>query len=676
MPELVIEHPTSNPNSGNIPNGNYLPHKDLFGYSSPRSPLSTHSPESDSMDLGVDSPGALDTSIEQLYHNVCEMQSSDQSPSRFSYLSYGHESRIDSELRFLAGGDFMKPAGDVTKEPGVETDEKEPNEASNDTNSVVVKPNESSGPKARTISPNTRPPLGKKMTSKTNKKHEKNPVTEDAGYLATYLLKQARDLLSTGENPKKAFELAQRALKSFEMSQSEKPNLEFVMCLHIVAALNCSLGRYTDAIPLLERSIEIPNMDEGQKHSLAKFAGCMQLGDAYAMLGNIENSTLCYTAGLEIQRQVLGETDARFGETCRYVAEAHVQAMRFDEAKRLCQMALDIHKSGSPASLEEAADRRLMGLICDSMGDYETALEHYVLASMAMSAGGHDADVAAIDVCIGDAYLALARYDEAIFSYQKALNLFKSTKGENHPSSASVFVRLADVNNKIGKFRESKSYCENALRIYVKPVPGFPKEEIASGLIEVSAIYESMKELDQALNLLKKALKVYGKAPGQSSTVAGIEAQIGVLYYMMGRYSESYNSLKAAVAKLRVIGEKKSALFGVALNQMGLACVQINSINEAADLFEEARGILETEYGPHHPDTLGVYSNLAGTYDAMGRWNDAIEILEYVVGMREEKLGTANPDVEDEKRRLAELLEDVGRNRNKKSLSLEYLLDA
>ncbi|KAI3824009.1 hypothetical protein L1987_05456 [Smallanthus sonchifolius] len=663
MPELVIE--TSNPSSGNIPSGNYLPHKELFGYSSPRSPLSTHSPESDSMDLGVDSPPAIDTSIEQLYHNVCEMQSSDQSPSRFSYLSYGHESRIDSELRFLAGGDFTKPAGEITKPTVVVTDEKE----SNDTTRLI-------GKLSQSANSNTRPPSGKKTASKTPKKHEKKSPNEDAGYLATYLLKQARDLLSSGENPKKAFELAQRALKSFESVQSEKPNLEFVMCLHIVAALNCSLGRYSDAIPLLERSIEIPNMDEGQKHSLAKFAGCMQLGDAYAMLGNIENSTLCYTAGLEIQRQVLGETDARFGETCRYVAEAHVQAMRFDEAKRLCQMALDIHKSGSPASLEEAADRRLMGLICDSMGDYETALEHYVLASMAMSADGHQKDVAAIDVCIGDAYLSLARYDEAIFSYQKALNLFKSTKGENHPSAASVFVRLADVNNKIGKFRESKSYCENALRIYVKPVRGIPKEEIASGLIEVSAIYESMNELDQALNLLKKALKVYGKAPGQSSTVAGIEAQIGVLYYMMGRYMESYNSLKSAVSKLRATGEKKSALFGVALNQMGLACVQINSINEAADLFEEARGILETEYGPHHPDTLGVYSNLAGTYDAMGRWDDAIEILEYVVGMREEKLGTANPDVVDEKRRLAALLEDVGRNRNKKSLSLEYLLDA
>lgn len=55
--------------------------------------------------------------------------------------------------------------------------------------------------------------------------------------------------------------------------------------------------------------------------------------------------------------------------------------------------------------------------------------------------------------------------------------------------------------------------------------------------------------------------------------------------------------------------------------------------------------------------------------------DDAIEVLEYVVGMREEKLGTANPDVDDEKRRLAELLKEAGRVRNRKARSLETLLD-
>ena len=59
---------------------------------------------------------------------------------------------------------------------------------------------------------------------------------------------------------------------------------------------------------------------------------------------------------------------------------------------------------------------------------------------------------------------------------------------------------------------------------------------------------------------------------------------------------------------------------------------------------------------------------------SVNRVEDAIEILEYVLKVREEKLGTANPDVDEEKRRLAELLKEVGRARNKKAKSLENLI--
>ncbi|KAM7509920.1 hypothetical protein LguiB_008795 [Lonicera macranthoides] len=704
MPEIAMNGSSRESNSGE-PNGHYVPYKEIFSIRSPRSPLSTHSRDSDSIDLAMDR--AVDISIDQLYHNVYDMQSSDHSPSRCSFLSYGQESRIDSELRYLAGGDH----GDVesTKEvviekkqmkiPNVANKESSPKKgdlgrikrmhsASSPRLNQFQELESSPKPSPRSRSFRNRPPTptmkrnGKVSNNETNsplvrgKSHNGPEVLPEGAYLGPYLLKQTRELVSSGENPMKVLELAQRAMKAFENAKEEKPNLEFVMCLHVVAALYCSLGQYSEAVPLLERSIEIPVIDEGQEHALAKFAGCMQLGDTYAMLDQIENSILLYTAGLEIQSQVLGEKDPRFGETCRYVAEAHVQSLQFDEAEKLCQKALDIHReNGSPASPEEAADRRLMGLICDAKGDYEAALEHYVLASMAMAANGQEAEVASVDCSIGDAYLSLARYDEAVFSYQKALTAFKSTKGENHPSVASVFVRLADLYNKVGKFRESKSYCENALRIYVKSLPGIPQEEIASGLIEVSAIYQSMNEMEQAQDLLNKALKVYGSEPGQQSTVAGIEAQMGVLHYMMGSYTEAYESLKNAISKFRAIGEKKSALFGIALNQMGLVCVQLYAINEAADHFEEAKTILEAEYGPYHPDTLGVYSNLAGTYDAMGRWDDAIEVLEKLVGMREEKLGTANPEVNDEKRRLAQLLKEAGRVRNRKSRSLEALLE-
>ena len=666
-------------------NGNSTPIKENLVEN--KSPKKT-GPQSPGIAVAAaDSPAneVVDTSIEQLYENVCDLQSSDQSPSRRSFGSDGEESRIDSELRHLVGGEMKEVEimeEEVVDKPVYDSrSDSSSKKGSSSTNKKSVKVDKTQSLSSKSVSPRKskkpshlqldseassksspkgKSPPEKPSTGRRNdkslkkqnsgaslvKKHKNSPLggsklqdgSQDPAEselanpdLGPFLLKQARDLISSGDNSQKALELALRAAKSFEICANEKPSLELVMCLHVIAAIYCSLGQYSEAIPILNRSIEIPSIEEGQEHALAKFAGHMQLGDSYAMLGQLENSIRCYTTGLEIQRQVLGETDPRVGETCRYLAEAQVQALQFDEAEKLCQMALDIHKeNGSPASLEEAADRRLMGLICETKGDHEAALEHLVLASMAMVANGQEVEVASVDCGIGDTYLSLSRYDEAVFAYQKALTVFKTTKGENHPAVGSVFVRLADLYNKTGKLKESKSYCENALRMYEKPMPGVQPEEIASGLTDVSVIYESMNELEQAIKLLQKALKIYNDAPGQQSTIAGIEAQMGVLYYMLGDYSESYNSLNNAISKLRASGEKKSAFFGIALNQMGLACVQRYAINEALALFEEARSVLEQECGPYHPDTLGVYSNLAGTYDAVGRYGPFIILVLFV----------------------------------------------
>ncbi|XP_057749815.1 protein KINESIN LIGHT CHAIN-RELATED 1 [Arachis stenosperma] len=526
--------------------------------------------------------------------------------------------------------------------------------------------------------PSPSPSRSKKKTPETpNSNHLLSDASLDNPDLGPFLLKLARDTIASGDGPAKALDYAIRASKSFERCALDgEPSLDLAMSFHVLAAIYCSLGRFEEAVPVLERAIQVPDVARGADHALAAFSGYMQLGDTFSMLGQVDKSISCYDQGLQIQIQALGETDPRVGETCRYLAEANVQAMQFDKAEELCKKTLEIHRVHSePASLEEAADRRLMALICEAKGDYEAALEHLVLASMAMIANGQDNEVASIDVSIGNIYMSLCRFDEAIFSYQKALTVFKSAKGENHSSVASVFVRLADLYHRTGKLRESKSYCENALRIYSKPVPGTTAEEIAGGLTEVSAIFESVDEPEEALKLLQKAMKLLEDKPGQQSTIAGIEARMGVMYYMIGRYEDSRNSFESAVAKLRVSGERKSAFFGVVLNQMGLACVQLFKIDEAAELFEEARGILEQECGPCHQDTLGVYSNLAATYDAMGRVGDAIEILEYVLKLREEKLGIANPDFEDEKRRLAELLKEAGKTRDRKAKSLENLID-
>ncbi|KAG6684761.1 hypothetical protein I3842_12G078700 [Carya illinoinensis] len=492
--------------------------------------------------------------------------------------------------------------------------------------------------------------------------------------LGPFLLKLARDAIASGEGPTRALDYALRASQSFERCAPAdgEPSLDLAMSLHVLAAIYCSLGRFEEAVPSWRGRFGFPTLREVRITRSPRSRVSCSSGTRTRCSDRSINPLSPTKKGLRSRSRPWG---SRIRESER-LAEAHVQAMEFDRAEELCKKTLEIHHVHSePASLAEAADRRLMALICEAKGDYETALEHLVLASMAMIANGQDTEVAAIDVSIGSIYMSLCRYDEALFSYQKALTVFKSSKGENHPSVASVFAHLADLYHRTGKLRDSKSYCENALKIYAKPVPGATAEDIAGGLTEISAIYESVDEPEEALKLLQKAMKMLEDKPGQQSTIAGIEARMGVMFYMVGSYEEARNSFESAIAKLRACGERKSAFFGVVLNQMGLASVQLFKIDEAAELFEEARGILEQECGPFHQDTIGVYGNLAATYDAMGRVNDAIEILEYVLKLREEKLGIANPDFEEEKKRLAELLKEAGRTRDRKAKSLENLID-
>ena len=59
-------------------------------------------------------------------------------------------------------------------------------------------------------------------------------------------------------------------------------------------------------------------------------------------------------------------------------------------------------------------------------------------------------------------------------------------------------MSLAELYMKMGKLRESKSYCENALRIFGRRQAGDPPDDIATVLTEVAGLFESMGEYSLA----------------------------------------------------------------------------------------------------------------------------------------------------------------------------------
>eukprot|EP00262_Sarcandra_glabra_P015964 TRINITY_DN5042_c0_g1_i1.p1 TRINITY_DN5042_c0_g1~~TRINITY_DN5042_c0_g1_i1.p1 ORF type:complete len:223 (+),score=9.98 TRINITY_DN5042_c0_g1_i1:372-1040(+) len=153
---------------------------------------------------------------------------------------------------------------------------------------------------------------------KTPDKPKLDESSLDNPDLGPFLLKLARDTIASGDSPNKALDYAVRASKSFERCAVDgEPSLDLAMSLHVVAAIYCSLGRFEEAVPVLESSIRVPDAGKGADHALAAFSGYMQLGDTHSMLGQLERSINCYELGLKIQMEALGETDPRVAETCR-----------------------------------------------------------------------------------------------------------------------------------------------------------------------------------------------------------------------------------------------------------------------------------------------------------------------------------------------------------------------
>ena len=75
----------------------------------------------------------------------------------------------------------------------------------------------------------------------------------------------------------------------------------------------------------------------------------------------------------------------------------------------------------------------------------------------------------------------------------------------------------------------------------------------------------------------------------------------------------------------------------------------------------EAVGVIEDVLGPDHPDTLAVRNNLAGAYESVGRFGEAIELYEQVLDECKRLLGADHPDTLNTCNNLAGAYDSVGR---------------
>ena len=109
-----------------------------------------------------------------------------------------------------------------------------------------------------------------------------------------------------------------------------------------------------------------------------------------------------------------------------------------------------------------------------------------------------------------------------------------------------------------------------------------------------------------------------------------------------------------------VLGAEHPDTF-IAHNNLALAYESAGRFGEAVELFERVLGECEEVLGVEHPTTLFARSGLAGAYYSVGRFGEAVELFERVLGEREEVLGVKHPDTLSSRNGLAYAYNSAGR---------------
>ena len=98
-----------------------------------------------------------------------------------------------------------------------------------------------------------------------------------------------------------------------------------------------------------------------------------------------------------------------------------------------------------------------------------------------------------------------------------------------------------------------------------------------------------------------------------------------------------------------------------ARNNLAGAYEDVGRFGEAIELYERVLADQEQVLGPDHPDTLTTRNNLAGTYYFAGRFGEAIELLGRVLADRVRVLGPDHPDTLTSRNNLAGAYHSAGR---------------
>jgi eukaryotic-like serine/threonine-protein kinase len=401
---------------------------------------------------------------------------------------------------------------------------------------------------------------------------------------------------------------------------ADHPDVQARM-LDVIGRMYLQLGRYDEALRLLERAVAIRRDVLGPR-SLELASSLIHLSWVHRGRGTTGEAWNLATEALSIRRAVLPPDHPEISDAVYQVGRATPARA---EAEALYREALEIlQRTGS--NLE-----RQVGLVQGlatfarraGRGEDAVALDRAALELAREAFGPEDHRTGYAMVHLGDQVRDVeGDVAEAERLYRQGLELISRRFGEHHLNLIHGLGSLAWLKTQTGDHEAAEQLYRRTLAIRMSAI-GAEHPATASSLSILAMVLERQGRLDEAEALARAALGIYDRALGPDHWGAGRTLiRLGSVLHRKGRVAEADSLYRKAVAlQLRRSDGKVSE--AEVRRDYGRLLIARREWQAAEDQLLESHRLLEGEVAASHPNLHETKRALTELYLAWGRPDEA-----------------------------------------------------
>src|SRR6266508_1257912 len=328
-------------------------------------------------------------------------------------------------------------------------------------------------------------------------------------------------------------------------------------------------GKYDEALPLVERGLEIRERLLGTEHRDVA-AAIDSLAGIYTGRGEYVNAEPLYRRALDIREKTLGKDHPDTARSLNNLADLYQYRGKYVEAEPLYKRVLDINeKALGKDHPDTATSLNNLAVLYASQGKYVEAEPLYKRAlDIREKALGKDHPYTAVSLNnLAIIYQKQGKYVEAEPLYKRALDIREKALGKDHPDTATSLNSLALLYASQGKYVEAEPLYKRALDIEEKAL-GKDHPDTGASLNNLALLYASQGKYLEAEPLYKRALDIREKALGKDHPyTANSLDNLAVLYTAKGELVQAVKFQSRAnaasernLARNLVIGSERQKL--------------------------------------------------------------------------------------------------------------------